>query len=84
MAGGSSAAGVEQAGFGSDLLGGDVVPWDGVSTVVLSTLFLIGGLGLVIVGLTHAISPVTDGARDAALSVIPGGKAATAAKGAAR
>lgn len=83
-AGAGGGSGVAQAGLVDDLLGGDVVPWDGVSTVVLSTLFLLGGLGLVIVGLTQALSPITSGARDTALSVIPGGAAANAAKGAAQ
>ena len=75
-------AGVVQAGVVDDLVGGDVIPWDGLSSIVLSTLFLLGGVGLVIVGLTHAISPVTGKAADAALSVTPGGAAANAVKGA--
>jgi hypothetical protein len=84
--GASASTGIAQAGLGDGLgglFGGDVVPWDGVSSVVLSTLFVLGGLGLVVVGLTHAVSPTVDAARDAATSVIPGGTAAGAAKGTA-
>ncbi|MEU0788041.1 hypothetical protein ABZ341_41745, partial [Streptomyces sp. NPDC006173] len=57
--GGGGAGGTIQAADGTSvgLFGGDSVPWDGVSTVVLSTIFLLGGLGLVVVGLTHAVSP---------------------------
>lgn len=83
---GSSAAagGTVQAGLVDGVLGGDVVPWDGVSTVVLSTLFVLGGVGLVIVGLTHAVSPTVQQAAQTAASVTPAGAAAGAAKGAAR
>ena len=61
IAAGSAAAaespgGVAQAGFGSDLLGGSTsVPWDGVSTVVLSAVFVLGGVVLVVVGAGLAI-----------------------------
>ena len=83
-AGGGASGGVAQAGFGSDLLGGsDAVPWDGVSTVVLSTLFLIGGVGLVVVGLFSAFSPTIKAAAQTAASVYPPTAAAAgAAKGA--
>lgn len=57
IASGSAAAaespgGVTQAGFGDGggIFGGDVVPWDGVSTVVLSAVFVLGGVVLVVVG----------------------------------
>lgn len=76
--------GVAQAGFGSGggLFGGDVMPWDGVSTVILSTLFILGGLGLVVVGLTNTVAPAVKAAAETATSVVPAGRAAGAMKGA--
>ncbi|WP_367575278.1 hypothetical protein [Streptomyces griseoaurantiacus] len=85
----SAGGGAAQAGFGDGggLVSGGIVPWDGVSTVILSTIFVLGGLGLVVVGLTNAVSPTVGAARDKVTSaLIPGGKAAgaaAAAKGAA-
>ena len=60
MASGSAAAaqtpgGVVQAGVIDDLVGGDVIPWDGLSTVVLSAVFVLGGVVLVVVGAAMAV-----------------------------
>jgi hypothetical protein len=62
IAAGSAAAaespgGVAQAGFGDDLFGsGSVsVPWDGVSTVILSAVFVLGGVVLVVAGAAVAV-----------------------------
>jgi hypothetical protein len=82
--GGSTAAaggdGVVQAGFEqAGAFDGSVsMPWDGVSTVVLSSLFVLGGVALVVVGLLAAVSPVAE----KAASLTPAGKLATAAKAA--
>jgi hypothetical protein len=82
--GGSTAAAgddVVQAGFEqSGLFGGGGVsmPWDGVSTVVLSSVFVLGGVALVVVGLLSAASPIAE----KAASFTPAGKLATAAKAA--
>lgn len=46
----ATAGGVEQAGFSDALGGGTSVPWDGVSTLVLSAAFVLGGVVLVVVG----------------------------------
>jgi hypothetical protein len=84
-AGGGTSGGTVQAADGTSvgLFGGDSVPWDGVSTVVLSTLFLIGGVGLVVVGLFSAFSPTIKAAAQTAASVYPPTAAASgAAKGA--
>lgn len=84
-AGGSTSDGTVQAADGTSvgLLGGDSVPWDGVSTMVLSTLFLLGGVGLVVVGLVSAFSPAIKAAAQTAASVYPPTAAvAGAAKGA--
>jgi hypothetical protein len=79
-ASGGGGGGVAQAAFGESVgvLGGDSVPWDGVSTVILSTLFVLGGLGLVVVGMLHAASPAVKSAAE----LTPVGAAAGAAKGA--
>lgn len=70
-------------GLSAGVLTGDVMPWDGVSTVILSTLFVLGGLGLVIVGLTSAVSPTVKAVASTAASVYPPTAAAAgAAKGA--
>lgn len=82
--GGSTAAadrGVVQAGFDQAGLfggGGVSMPWDGVSTVVLSSVFVLGGVALVVVGLLSAASPIAE----KAASFTPAGKLATAAKAA--
>jgi hypothetical protein len=65
-AGGSEGAdtpgGVTQASFGGGLFGGSTsVPWDGVSTVVLSSLFVLGGVALVVGGLALSIRPPAGG-----------------------
>jgi hypothetical protein len=77
---GGGGGGVAQASFGESagLFGGDSVPWDGVSTVILSTLFVLGGLGLVVVGMLHAVAPAVQSAAE----LTPVGAAAGAAKGA--
>lgn len=60
--GASTEGGVMQAGVIDGLGGGGVsVPWDGVSTVILSTLFLIGGAALVVGGLVLAVRPAAAG-----------------------
>lgn len=59
--------------------GGISMPWDGVATVVLSSLFVLGGVALVVVGLLSAASPIAE----KAASLTPAGKLATAAKAAA-
>jgi hypothetical protein len=66
----------------SNPFGGDVTPWDGISTMVLSTIFVLGGLGLVVVGFISAISPAVKSAAETASSVTPAGAAAGVAKGA--
>jgi hypothetical protein len=62
IASGSAAAaespgGVAQASFGdgSGLISGNSVPWDGVSTVILSACFVLGGLVLVVGGFAVAV-----------------------------
>jgi hypothetical protein len=61
IAAGSAAAaqspgGVAQASLTGDVLGGAVgVPWDGVSTVILSAVFVLGGVVLVVVGAAVAV-----------------------------
>lgn len=81
QAGATAAAdgGVAQAGVIDGLGGGGVsMPWDGVSTVILSSVFVLGGVALVVAGLFYAVSP----AAAAAASLTPAGKLATAAKAA--
>lgn len=77
---GGSSGGVVQASdsSGGNPFGGDSVPWDGVSTMVLSTLFVLGGLGLVVVGMLNAVSPAVQ----SVASMTPAGAAAGAVKGA--
>lgn len=66
IAAGSAAAaespgGVTQAGFGSGggIFGGGVsVPWDGVSTMILSAAFVLGGVVLVVVGAAVTVKPL--------------------------
>lgn len=63
IASGSTAAaespgGVVQAGLADGLTGGGSVPWDGVSTVVLSSVFVLGGVVLVIAGFAVAVKPL--------------------------
>lgn len=53
--------GVVQAADGGGLLGGDSVPWDGVSTLVLSAAFVLGGVVLVVVGAAMAVRPAAVG-----------------------
>ncbi|MBK3582406.1 transglycosylase SLT domain-containing protein [Streptomyces sp. MBT57] len=61
--------------------GGSVsMPWDGVSTVVLSSVFVLGGVALVVAGLFYAVSPAATAAASTAASITPAGKLATAAK----
>jgi hypothetical protein len=62
IASGSAAAaespgGVAQASFGdgSGLISGNSVPWDGVSTVILSAVFVLGGIALVVGGFAVAV-----------------------------
>lgn len=82
-AGGAEGGAVQAADGTPTGLLGDFIPWDGVSSVILSTIFVIGGLGLVVVGLTAAISPSVKAAAGAAASVYPPAAAASgAAKGA--
>jgi hypothetical protein len=85
--GGGAAAGgtgTVQADWTDTLTGGSSgVPWDGVSTVVLSTLFVLGGIGLVVVGLVQSVSPALKSAATTAASLTPEGAAVGAAKGAA-
>jgi hypothetical protein len=51
-----------QAGVVDGLGGGGVsVPWDGVSTVILSSVFLIGGAALIVGGLVLAVRPPAAG-----------------------
>ena len=79
--GAAAPGGVEQASDGG-VFGGGSMPWDGVATAVLAGLFVLGGLGLVVVGLTAAVSPSVKKAAGAAAAVHPAAAAATAAKGA--
>jgi hypothetical protein len=65
IASGSAAAaespgGVVQAGLGDGggILGSTSVPWDGVSTVILSAAFVLGGVVLVVAGAAIAIKPL--------------------------
>jgi hypothetical protein len=79
-AGGGTSGGTIQAADGTQIsnpFGGSSVPWDGVSTMVLSTLFVLGGLGLVVVGMLKTISPAVK----AAAALTPEGAAVGAAKG---
>lgn len=79
-AGGGTSGGTIQAADGTPIgnpFGGSAVPWDGISTMVLSTLFVLGGLGLVAVGLFNAVSPTVA----KAASMTPTGAAVGAAKG---
>jgi hypothetical protein len=78
--GGGTSGGTLQASDGTTIdnpFGGGMVPWDGVSTMVLSTLFVLGGLGLVVVGMLRTVSPAVK----AAAAFTPAGAAAGAAKG---
>jgi hypothetical protein len=84
-AGGGTSGGTIQASDGttvSNPFGGDAVPWDGVSTMILSTLFVLGGLGLVVVGMLHAVAPAAKAAAETAASMTPEGAAVGAVKGA--
>jgi hypothetical protein len=79
-AGGGTSGGTIQAADGTQIsnpFGGSSVPWDGVSTMVLSTLFVLGGLGLVVVGMLKTVSPAVK----AAAALTPEGAAVGAAKG---
>jgi hypothetical protein len=79
-AGGGTSGGTLQASDGTTIsspFGGGVVPWDGISTMVLSTLFVLGGLALVAVGFFSAVSPAVS----KAASMTPTGAAVGAAKG---
>ncbi|MEU0788040.1 C40 family peptidase [Streptomyces sp. NPDC006173] len=65
IASGSAAAaaspgGVQQASFGDGggILGGGAVPWDGVSTMVLSACFVLGGVVLVVAGFAASLKPL--------------------------
>lgn len=80
----TSSTGTTQADWTDDLpgVGGGLVPWDGVSTVVLTTLFVLGGIGLVVVGLVQSVSPAVKQAATTAASLTPEGAAVGAAKGA--
>lgn len=61
--GANTSGGVTQASFGGGVLGGGMsIPWDGVSTVVLSALFVLGGVALVVGGLAVSIRPAAGGA----------------------
>jgi hypothetical protein len=82
-AGGAGSTGdAAQAGLTDTLTGGITsIPWDGVATVILSSLFVLGGLALVVVGFTSAISPAVNAVGEAALSATPEGAAAGALKG---
>ncbi|MFJ3540368.1 hypothetical protein ACIPQA_33615 [Streptomyces sp. NPDC090109] len=80
--GAAAPGGVEQVSSGGEIFGGGSMPWDGVATAVLASLFVVGGLGLVVVGLTAAVSPTVDKATAAASNIHPAAAAATAAKGA--
>uniref|UniRef100_UPI003F586476 C40 family peptidase n=1 Tax=Streptomyces griseoaurantiacus TaxID=68213 RepID=UPI003F586476 len=68
IAAGSTAAaaspgGVVQAGFGDGggLVSDGAVPWDGVSTVILSAVFVLAGVVLVVTGAAVSIKPVATG-----------------------
>ncbi len=55
--GAEAPGGIVQASSGSDAFGSGSMPWDGVGTVVLASLFVLGGLVLVVVGGALAIRP---------------------------
>jgi hypothetical protein len=62
IASGSTAAadtsgGITQAGLTDKLTGGVSIPWDGVATVILSSLFVLAGVALVVVGFASAVKP---------------------------
>lgn len=66
IAAGSAAAaeapgGVVQAGLIDDLGGSVSLPWDGISTLILSAVFVLGGVVLVVVGAHVAVRPITGG-----------------------
>lgn len=52
----SAPGGIEQASSSGEPFGGSM-PWDGVGTVILASLFVLGGLVLVVVGGHLAIRP---------------------------
>ncbi|MFJ3540369.1 C40 family peptidase [Streptomyces sp. NPDC090109] len=56
----STPGGVVQASSGGDVFGGGSMPWDGVGTVLLASLFVVGGLVLVVVGGHVAIRPAPE------------------------
>jgi hypothetical protein len=57
----SAPGGVVQASSGGDVFGGGSMPWDGVGTVVLASLFVVGGLVLVVAGGYVATRPAPEG-----------------------
>jgi cell wall-associated NlpC family hydrolase len=56
----STPGGVVQASSGGDVFGGGSMPWDGVGTVLLASLFVVGGLVLVVAGGYVAIRPAAE------------------------
>ncbi len=80
--GAETPGGVEQVSSGGEIFGGGSMPWDGVATAVLAGLFVVGGLGLVVVGLVAAVSPSVKSAAQTAAAAHPAGRAAAVAKGA--